>query len=155
MSFRFETHLNVPLKGKMKGIDYEQVARYAVSKDLSSSKHNITHVKQDGDKLIIVKRIATKPNLFFKLGLAQKGFYERITIDRSDNSVSIDSFEHKYNVKTGPYVWRRELFKNRDDEPHKLMYVSHLLWVNQCTRMKANLLHYWNTMRLRSKVNQF
>ena len=155
MSFRVEHHLNVPIKGRMKGLSYDQAVKYGLFHDINNPKSNIASVKQEGSKLIIIKRIDTKHSWFFKQGLPQKGFFERITVDQKDKSVAIDSFEHHWNVETGPYVWRRDLFMTRDDEPNKLIFVRHLLWVSQLKRMQAHLMSGFNTWRLKSKINKY
>ena len=155
MAFRFETHLNVPIKGRMRGVTYEQAANYGILKDLTNSNMNIASVQQEGDKLVIYKRIDTKKNWWYGKGGVQKGFYERITIDRKEKSVAIDSFEDCWNVKTGPYVWRRDLFFHRDDEPKKLVFVRHLLWVNQIKRYTAQYIHPITTLSLKRKLNKY
>ena len=73
MVVRAETHLNVPLKSRMKNLTWEQAAKYGINHNLSSSGVNIASVKQDGDKLVIIKRLNTKKSMLFNWGFSQKG----------------------------------------------------------------------------------
>ena len=155
MSFRFETHLNVPLKTKMRNLTWEQAAKYGVLHDLSSGKSNIASVTQEGDKVVILKRLNTKKNWLYRNGLAQKGWFERITIDRKEKSVAIDSFEQKWNIETGPYVWRRDLFFHRDDEPHRLLFVRHLFWVSQLKKFNEQFWLSFTAWRLKGKLKHY
>ena len=155
MAFRFETHLNVPLKSKMKNVTLEQAAKYSVLHDLNDPKVNIASVTQDQDKVVIIKRMNTTRSYLYNNGLAQKGWYERVTIDRKDNSVQIDSFEDHWTVKTGPYVWKSDKWFSRADEKNKITFIRHLHWVNQLTRMQEMFWLPYNSYRLKSKLKGY
>ena len=122
MSFRLETRLNAPIKGNMKGVQWEQAAKYGLLHDLSDKKVNIASVKQDDICLTIIKRIDTKKGFWYNHGFPQKGFFERVVFNRKEKTVVIDSFEDKWNVKTGPYMWSRDLYWPDEEVPNKLVF---------------------------------
>ena len=79
MVIRTETHLNVPLKSKLRNLTWEQAVKYGLLHDLNHKGTHIVSTKQDGDKLIIVKRIPTEKNFVYRFGFRQRGWYAIIT----------------------------------------------------------------------------
>ena len=153
MVIRTETHLNVPLKTKMKGLTWEQAVKYAMLHDLNYKGTHIVKAKQDGDRLILIKRIPTEKNWYYKLGFRQRGWYERVIIDRKDQSVAIDSFDNHHI--SGINSYKRDLFFPREDEPGKLIFVRHHHWINQIARFYHQFMFGYTSWRMKSKVSKY
>ena len=81
MTFRFETHENVVMRARIGGRTFDDAANYGVNNLLGKDNVSLAEVTQDGDKLIIVKRIDKSPSLLYKWGFDQKHVFERTTID--------------------------------------------------------------------------
>ncbi len=76
MTFRFETHENVVMRARLGGRGFLGAADYGFNNLLQKDNVTIAEVKQEGDKLIIVKRIEKRPGLLFKWGFDQKHVFE-------------------------------------------------------------------------------
>ena len=156
MVFRFETHLNTPLKSRLSKVTLEMAAKYGLMHDLANSKTHIKSVEQKGDVLIIIKQIETKRGwLYDTFGVPKKGWLEKVTIDRKEKSVAIDAYEQYWCIQSGPYVWKRDMFMVRDDEPGKMTFVRHYFWINQLSKLYAQSLFDLSSWRLRSKVLKY
>ena len=156
MSFRFETHLNVPLKSRMKKLSLEQAAKYGILHDLADSKRHIKSVTQDGDEVVILKQIDTERGWCYDtFGSSKKGWYERVTINRKEQTVAIDEYERHWTAKDGPYVWKRDLFMQRSDDSDRLTFVRHYYWINQLARFYHQSLFALTSMRLKSRVSKY
>lgn len=68
MSFRFETHENVIMKAKFSNLTWEQASKYGFYSQLKGKNVAITEVRQEGDKLIITKRINKAKNVWYRWG---------------------------------------------------------------------------------------
>ena len=114
MSFRFETHENVIMRAKMHNITWEQAAQYGFHHQLDKSNVTIEKVSQNGDELVILKRVDKPFNRWYKWGWDQKNVYERTTINRRTKEVSVDTFNRNWWVDE-PYVARRDVFQTSNN----------------------------------------
>lgn len=137
MSFRFEAHENVVTKHHLgKKIHWTQAARCEFMKHLSNPKVTICSVKQlDEDTVEILKRFDKKHGFSYKyFGSDQKGFYERVTINRKTATVASDRLDVNW-WHDKPFIGRRHTFyiENREgnnSQNGSLAFVSHHFWLH-------------------------
>ena len=153
MSARFETHENAVLRARYSKLTYEQAAKYAVADKLDKSNTTVAHVEQDGDKVIIMKRMDKPLNRWYKWGFDQKDVFQRVTIDRSDKTVAIDYFNRNWFAEE-PFVAKRDLFMQRADEPTKLSLFRHLYWVNKFRKFYNNYTFSFAKWQIRSAIKK-
>ena len=93
-SFRFETYENVIAKHTLSKTSWSQAAQYAFHQNLNKRDYSIAKVRQiDADTVEIIKRHDQNKSICYKMGWDQKGWYERVTINRKDHTVSIDRMD--------------------------------------------------------------
>jgi len=136
MSFRFETHENVITKHHLgKKIHWTQAARHEFLKNLDKKTVTICSVKQlNEDTVEIVKRFDKKLGFFYKyFGRDQKGMYERVTINRKEQTVANDRLDMNWWHEK-PFISRRNTFyvENREgnnSQNGSLAFVRHDFWL--------------------------
>ena len=155
MALRVESNQHTPLKSTMRKLSWTQAAKYGVLHDQKNKKVHMADVKQDGDTLTIIKRIDTTKNWLYMMGWPKKGFYERVIVNRKDQTVAIDSFEAYYFIESGPYMCTRDLFFHREDSPNKLFLVRHMYWINQFKRYYHMFWFGAKSWNLKRKIKGF
>ena len=147
-SFRFETYENLVTKHHLgAGLHWTQAARWAWAQNLNSDKVTVASVKQiDADTVEIVKRKQTKPGFLFRyLGVDQQDFYERVTINRKDQSTAIDRMDGNW-WHADPFIGRRDLFypEQREGKTEQLAFVRHNFWVHKLTSCNLKFTSHWS-----------
>ncbi len=135
-SFRFEYHENLITKHHLgKALHWTQAARYAFDRHASNKAASIVAVRQvDADTVEILKRIDQNLGAsYWYLGTTQKGLYERTTINRKTQAVSIDRLDGSW-WHAEAFVGRRDTFYPEDREEGnskngQLAFVRHDFWV--------------------------
>ena len=151
LTFRFEYYENVVTKHHLKKIDWRQAAQWAFYNKLNSADTTIASVKQiDEDTVEIVKRVDQNKNMFFNLGFDQRGLYERVIINRKDNSVAVDRLDANW-WQPKPFLGQRDLFyvETKDKEAilndsatssnNRLAFVRHNYWVPKLMKFDLQL----------------
>ena len=87
----------------------------------------------DADTVEIVKRRDQNFGFFYKyFGSTQKGFYERVIIDRKKKTVAVDRIDGNW-WHDEPFMGRRDLFyiENREGQSTdgQLTFVRHDFWI--------------------------
>lgn len=136
MSFRFELHENIATKHHLgQDVHWSQAAMWAF-KNATHDKKNMTvcSVKQlDADTVEIIRRADVKPNMrYSKLGWAQSGFYERVTVNRREHTTRIDDM-NRDTWQEQPYIGMSDLFyveQRSAPSSHNgsLTFVRHHYW---------------------------
>ncbi len=109
-SFRFETYENLVTKHTLSKVHWTQAAQWAFFARLDKRDWSIASVKQvDADTVEIIKRHDVNKSLCYKLGSDQQDVYERVIVNRKDQSVAIDRLDINW-LNDGPFLGRRDLF---------------------------------------------
>ena len=87
----------------------------------------------DADTVEIIKRRDMNKSICYKLGYDQKGWFERVTINRKDNTVAIDRLDVNW-LNDEPFVGQRDLFMPSKRHEGSLDFVRHLFWVHKLTK---------------------
>lgn len=157
MSFRFETHSNVVTKHHLGSkLHWSQAARWAFLNHNEHKDWTVVHVKQiDADTVELVRRRDQNLGLFFRyFGTTQKGFYERVTVNRKTQQTAIDRIDGNWN-NDEPFLGRRDLFYVEDRENHsnangQLTFVRHDFWLpsaNKFGEMMKSHFAAWSFKR--------
>ena len=93
-TWRFETYENVVTKHTLGKLDWTQAAQYAYNLHLGHNMWTVAAVRMvDADTVEIVKRRDVNKNIIYKMGFDQRGIYERVIINRKEQSVAIDRLD--------------------------------------------------------------
>jgi len=66
----------------------------------------------------------------FRLGFDQTGLYERVIINRDEESVVVDRMDVNWWIKE-PFLGQRDLFYNDENKGDKLAFVRHCFWYHK------------------------
>ena len=151
-SFRVQTHENCVVKHHLdKNIKWSQPARWAWNNHLGQAGWSVQSVKQlSPDVVQIVKRKDQNFGFWYKyFGSDQQGFYERVTIDRKNNTVAIDRLDGNW-VEAEPFIGRRDYFyfEQRDEDNSKmngyLTFVRTDFWLAKLLKTQFNILSHYS-----------
>ena len=149
VSFRFEYYENVITKHNFKSMDWTQAAKWSFMDKLTKPDVTIARIRTlDDDSVEIIKRIDQNKNLFFKLGLDQRGLYQRVIINRKDKSVAVDRMDVNWWFDK-PFLGRRDLFMPDPKNPKQLSFIRHHVWLHKLLKFNAQL--YSNVSALQYK----
>ena len=141
MAFRFEYYENVISKHHMSKVDWRQAAKWSFMNKLGASGWTVASVKMlNDDQVEIIKRHEAKLPWFWSWGADQQGIYERVIIDRSKLSVSVDRMDANYWISE-PFLGQRDLFyvENADQKAAaegkstsaRTAFVRHNFWMHK------------------------
>ena len=148
-SFRFETYEHVIAKHTMSKVSWTQAAQWAFNNKLNKSDWNIVDIRQtDPDTVEIIKRHDTNKNLCYKMGYDQKGWFERVTINRKDNTVAVDRLDINW-LEDKPFIGRRELFMPSKRADGSLDFVRHSFWIHKLNKMSDIICSHWSSFYYR------
>ena len=72
--------------------------------NLSNASTTIASVKMiDADTVEIIKRKDQNRGFFYNMGYDQEGIYERVIINRKENTVAVDRMDANWWI-TGPFL---------------------------------------------------
>ena len=133
MSFRFETYENVVTKHHLgQSVNWTQAARWAFMNGASDRDVHITSVKQVGpDTVEILKRRDMNKGFFFRyFGMDQTDLYERVIVNRKDQTVAVDRIDCNWSHEK-PFLAQRDLFypETRPGCEEQLAFVRHAFWL--------------------------
>ena len=132
-SFRFETYENVLTKHTLSKVNWTQAAQWAFFGNLNKKDWTIVSVKQtEANTLEILKRRDVNKSLCYKFGFDQQNVYERVIINRDDQTVAIDRLDVNWLDKT-PFMGRRDLFMP-SKVPGSVDFVRHNFWIHKLTK---------------------
>lgn len=140
-SFRFEYYENVITKHNIKNAHWTQVAKYAFLNQLHNSDVTVAAVRQiDEDTIEIIKRKDFNKSFLFKMGFDQRGIFERVTINRKDQSTAIDRMDINWWIAE-PFIGRRDLFyPDPKYEGKQLAFVRHNFWLHKFLKFEVQAL---------------
>ena len=141
LTFRFEYYENVINKHHLNKVDWRQAAQWAFMNNLNKADYTIADVQMlDNDTVQIIKRRAQNRGFFYNLGFDQRGLYERVIINRADNTVSIDRIDGNW-WKEQPFLGQRDYFyiESADRQAildgsaksSRLAFVRHNFWLHK------------------------
>ena len=102
----------------------------------------------DNDTVEIIKRVDQNKSWRYKWGFDQLGLYERVTINRKDNTVSIDRLDANWWIAQ-PFLGQRDHFYiERSDKDailsgsssnknNKLAFVRHNFWLHKVFKLNT------------------
>ena len=116
----------------------------------------------DNDTVEIVKRKDQKLGFFYKnLGWDQRGLYERVTINRRENTVAVDRMDANWWISE-PFLGQRDLFyvEEADKEAilngtatnSRLAFVRHNFWLHKLLKLDVVL---WSNLSAMSYKRAF
>lgn len=104
ISFRFEYFENVTTKHALKNVDWTQAAQWAWADHLNHKDWTVARVRMlDADTLEVIKRRDANKSLLYKLGWEQTGLYQRVIINRKEQSVAVDRLDIHW-LEDEPYM---------------------------------------------------
>jgi len=128
VSFRFEYFENLITKNYVKGADFEKASKWAIQDHFGDADWTVASVRQvDPDTVEIVKRRDANKSYLYKMGFDQFNLYQRVTVNRKDNSVAIDRMDANW-FRESPFIGRRDLFYPGEKQG-KLTFVRHDIWI--------------------------
>ena len=155
-TFRFETYENVITKHTLPKVHWTQAAQWAFLDKTDKRDWSIARVKQlDKDTVEIIKRRDVNKSLCYKLGFDQQGVYERVIVNRKDQSVAIDRMDINW-LTDGPFLGMRDLFypSTRGGEGAS-DFVRHHYWLHKlckpCAQMGSHFSAWSFKRAFRSK----
>ena len=157
-SFRFEYYENVITKHHLAKVDWSQAAQWAFHNKLDSADVSIVSVRQlDADTVEIVKRKDQNLGMKYRyLGLDQQGLYERVTINRKDQSTAIDRMDGNWWVEQ-PFIGRRDLFypEQRQGKAPMLAFVRHDFWMHKLHKACSQMQSHWSAWTFKRNFGKF
>ena len=128
-SFRFETFENTVNKHALKKINWTQAAQWAFLNHTAQAAWTIASVRQLSDDTVeIVKRRDVNKSLLYKVGLDQAGVYERVVVNRADQTVAVDRLDINW-LNDAPFVGRRDLFMPSRRSEGGVDFIRHNFWI--------------------------
>ena len=142
-SFRFERYQNSVVKHHMSaGIKWQQSAMWAFNNDLNGKATVVETRMIDADTVEILKRYDQKPGMMYRwFGTDQKGLYERVIINRNDQTTAVDRMDGNW-WNNSPFLGRRDLFymeKRENDTNERVTFVRHDFWIPKLSAMAAGM----------------
>ena len=149
-SFRFETYENVITKHTLSKVNWTQAARWAFSDHFNQKDWTVARVRViDNDSVEIIKRRDCNKSLIYKMGGDQQGVYQRVVINRNDQTVAVDRFN--INWKTdAPFMARRDLFMPAKRLDGGIDFIRHEFWLHKLLKMQSQMfsnLSAWSYRR--------
>ena len=155
MAFRFEYYENLINKHHIKNCEWQQSAKWAWKDCMNDKNGTIASVKMIDDNTVEIVKRNPAPNLFkrnfrhfnFRLGRDSAAEYTRVTINRLENTVSVDRMDKNWWI-SGPFLGQRDLFyvDNRDGimagEKSRLSFVRHNYWYHKFYKIPTGLWSY-------------
>ena len=151
-SFRFETYENVIAKHTLSKASWTQAAQFAFNQNLNKRDYTIANVRQiDADTVEIIKRHDQNKSICYKMGWDQKGWYERVTINRKDHTVAIDRMDINW-LNDEPFLGQRDLFMPSKRHEGSLDFVRHMFWIHKATKMCEMMSSHFSSMWYRRAI---
>ena len=148
-SFRFETYENVIAKHTLSKTTWSQVAQYAFNQNLSKRDYTLAGIRMiDEDTIEIIKRRDQNKSICYKMGYDQKGWYERVIINRKDQTVAIDRLDVNW-LNDEPFLGQRDLFMPSKRAHGSIDFVRHLFWIHKATKMCEIMGSHWSAWSYR------
>ena len=96
----------------------------------------------DENTLELVKRRDQNKGLCYKLGFDQQGVYERVVINRADQTVAVDRIDINWLNDT-PFMGRRDLFMPSKRTEGSTDFIRHNFWLFKlCKFSEVMISHY-------------
>ena len=129
ISFRFEYFENVISKHNLKKVNWTQAAQWAWAQHLDHNDWTVARVQQlDADTVEIIKRKDVNKSICYKFGWEQMGVYQRVIINRKEQSVSVDRFDMHW-LEDAPYLGKRDQFRTNTHKENTLDFYRHEFWL--------------------------
>ena len=150
--FRFEYYENVISKHHLKKCTWNQAAQWAFMNGIPNANTTIASVKMiDADTVEIIKRKDQNRGFYYNTGLFdQKGIYERVIINRKENTVAVDRLDANWWIK-GPFLGQRDLFYP-ESSGNKLAFIRHNYWLHKVNKLETVL---WSNLSAMSYARSF
>ena len=133
MPFRFETYENAIYKHHLgSGMQWTQAAKWAFMSNLGQSDRTVICVKQTNrDTVEIITRKDQNLGIGYRwFGTTQQGLYERITINRAEQTTAIDRMDGNW-WEEDAFIGRRDMFypETREGSAEQMAFVRHDFWL--------------------------
>ena len=150
---RFDYFENVISKHHLKKCSWTQAAQWGFLNHTNNlGKYSIARVKQiDADTVEIIKRKDQNKTFLFNTGIFdQKEIYERVIINRKDNTVAVDRLDANWWIPE-PFLAQRDLFYPEGDSG-KLAFIRHNYWLHKVQKVNCVL---WSNLSASSYASAF
>ena len=151
LTFRFEYFENVINKHHLSKCDWKQAAKWGFMNNLNNlNTWSVASTSMiDADTVEIVKRRDVNKSFMYKnFGLDQTGFYERVIINRKDNSVAVDRMDSNWWISE-PFLGQRDLFYVDSENQEKLTFVRHNFWLHKIYKVPTSVWSNLSAMSYR------
>ena len=150
MAFRFEKYENVVTKHHLgSSVNWTQAARWAFMNGASDKDVHIKRVRMVGpDTVEIIKHRDQNKSMCFKyFGGDQEGLYERVIINRKDQTVAVDRIDANW-AHDEPFMGQRDLFypETRPGSNEQLAFVRHAFWLFKLNKFGHQLWSNFSAM---------
>ena len=148
ITYRFEYYENVISKHHLNRIDWRQAAIWAFKNRLNRAEVTVASTRMiDDDTVEIIKRVDQNKTFRYQWGFDQLGLYERVIINRKENTVSVDRLDANWWIAQ-PFLGQRDHFYIEKDDraailsgtsstkQQRLAFVRHNFWLHKL--MKFN-----------------
>ncbi len=143
-SFRFETYENVIAKHTLSKVSWTQAAQWAFNHNLNRANWAVVNVRQlDDDTVEIIKRKDQNKSICYKMGWAQEGWFERVIINRKDNTVAVDRMDVHW-LEDKPFIGQRDLFMPSKRADGSVDFIRHAFWVHKLGKMCVVMGSHFN-----------
>ncbi len=148
-SFRFETFENVITKHTLSKTTFSQAAQFAFAHNLSKRDWSIQSVRMlDADTVEVIKRHDLNKSLCYKLGWDQKSWFERVIINRKENTVAIDRMDVNW-LEDKPFLGQRDLFMPSKRADGSLDFIRHNFWIHKLCKFGEVMCSHWSAFAYR------
>ena len=138
--FRFETYENVITKHTLSKLHWTQVAKAAFHTHFDQADWTVSSVRQVNDHTIeIIKRKDQNKTVCYNWGFDQKGIYERVVIDRNEETVAIDRLDMNWKISE-PFMGRRDLFMPAKRAENSIDFIRHDFWLPKVLKFDSQLM---------------
>ena len=85
------------------------------------------------------------------MGIDQRGWFERVTINRKDNTVAVDRLDIIW-LEDKPFVARRELFMPSKRANGSLDFIRHSFWIHKACKFGVIVGSHWSAFMYRRSI---
>ena len=137
-SFRFETYENVLSKHTISKANWTQAAQWAFFNHTDKKDWTVASIRMiDADTVEIVKRRDVNKSICYKFGFDQQGVYERVIVNRADQTVAVDRMDINW-LDDAPFLGTRDLFMpSKRGAEGSLDFIRHNFWLHKLCKIQA------------------
>ena len=138
---RFEYYENVVTKHHLNKVTWKQAALSLFKANFNNPKATVVRVRHlNNDQIELITRFDKNESLLFRQGFDQRNLYQRVIINRKEETVVSDRIDSNFWIDK-PFLGRRDLFyEEENDEGQKigkLAFVRHHFWLSKLLKFPA------------------